>query len=87
MAIPHSDIDTTIFLLQSLMEFVMGMRVKIVGDAIRPEDSCLIMMNHRTRLDWMYFWSCLVRHSQVQNEKIILKHPLKNIPGAGETLW
>lgn len=40
-------------------------------------------MNHRTRLDWMYLWSVLVRQSGVKTEKIILKDPLKYIPGAG----
>lgn len=35
------------------------------------------------RLDWMYLWSVLVRMSGVKTEKIILKAPLKLVPGAG----
>ena len=69
---------------QGLLECVLGMRVVITGDQIQPNEANLIMMNHRTRLDWMYFWSVLVRQSGVKTEKIILKGPLKHIPGAGQ---
>ena len=59
------------------------MKVVITGDEIQPNERNLIIMNHRTRLDWMYFWSVLIRQSGVKTEKIILKSILKKIPGAG----
>ncbi len=59
------------------------MKIVITGDEIRRGERNLLIMNHRTRLDWMYFWSVLVRQSGLKTEKIILKAPLKNIPGAG----
>lgn len=68
-----------------MLEHFLGMKVVISGDEIRPNEANLIMMNHRTRLDWMYFWSVLVRQSGVKTEKIILKTPLKHIPGAGKS--
>lgn len=40
-------------------------------------------MNHRTRLDWMFFWCVLFRDSNIPTEKIVLKEPLKHVPGAG----
>ena len=40
-------------------------------------------MNHRTRLDWLYYWSVILRQGKLENEKIILKSNLKQIPGAG----
>ena len=46
-------------------------------------DKAVIMMNHRTRLDWLYYWSVILRQGKLENEKIILKHGLKHIPGAG----
>ena len=66
------------------MEKLLGIQMVITGDAIRPGERNLIIMNHRTRLDWMYLWSVMVRQSGVKTEKIILKAPLKNIPGAGK---
>ena len=42
-------------------------------------------MNHRTRLDWMFFWAVLMRQSSNNTLKIILKSTLKWIPGPGLT--
>jgi lysocardiolipin and lysophospholipid acyltransferase len=46
-------------------------------------EKAIIIMNHRTRLDWMYYWSVILRQGKLQKEKIILKNELKHIPGAG----
>ena len=54
------------------------------GDMMRANENSVIVMNHRTRLDWMYFWPVLMRQSGVFREKILLKSSLKQIPGAGE---
>ncbi|XP_034051072.1 lysocardiolipin acyltransferase 1 isoform X3 [Thalassophryne amazonica] len=40
-------------------------------------------MNHRTRLDWMFLWCCLLRCSYLRLEKICLKAALKAVPGFG----
>nr|XP_054758207.1 lysocardiolipin acyltransferase 1-like [Lytechinus pictus] len=40
-------------------------------------------MNHRTRLDWLFFIACLLRHTQPSNLKIILKNQLKSSPCLG----
>ncbi|KAG7509629.1 lysocardiolipin acyltransferase 1 [Solea senegalensis] len=40
-------------------------------------------MNHRTCLDWMFLWCCLLRHSYLRLEKICLKAALKAVPGFG----
>ena len=69
--------------LQALLELFLGIKPVITGDEIRPNEANLLMMNHRTRLDWMYLWQLLVRQSGVKTEKIILKSMLKHIPGAG----
>ena len=64
----------------------LGIKIVITGDEIRHGERNLLIMNHRTRLDWMYLWSVLVRQSGVKTEKIILKAPLKFVPGAGMVL-
>lgn len=42
-------------------------------------------MNHRTRLDWFYFWLALWRINPwlMTTLKIALKELLRHIPGAG----
>jgi hypothetical protein len=43
-------------------------------------------MNHRTRLDWLFFWNALWRIEPhlLSSEKISLKGILKYLPGAGD---
>ena len=72
-----------LLLWQALLELVYGVKVVVTGDCMLPGERSVIIMNHRTRLDWMFFWSVLVRQSGVCTEKIILKSTLKGIPGAG----
>ncbi|XP_014669496.1 PREDICTED: lysocardiolipin acyltransferase 1-like [Priapulus caudatus] len=67
----------------SLMEVLAGIKIRISGDMFGQGESNLIIMNHHTRLDWMFLWMCLIRRSEVKQEKIILKSVLKLIPGAG----
>ncbi|XP_072404805.1 lysocardiolipin acyltransferase 1-like [Chiloscyllium punctatum] len=67
----------------ALLEMVLGVRVVITGDGFVPGERSVIIMNHRTRLDWMYMWNCLLRYSYLRMEKICLKSSLKSIPGFG----
>lgn len=69
---------------QSLLELVFGVKVVITGDGFVPGERSVIIMNHRTRLDWMFLWCCLLRYSYLRLEKICLKAVLKAVPGFGE---
>lgn len=57
----------------------------ITGDGFIPGERSVIIMNHRTRLDWMFLWCCLLRYSYLRLEKICLKAVLKGVPGFGES--
>lgn len=60
-----------------------GAKIVITGDVDRFPTKCIILMNHRTRYDWMYYW-CLVDHfSAHQHIKIVLKNSIKRLPGFG----
>ncbi|CAI4223439.1 unnamed protein product [Auanema sp. JU1783] len=67
------------------LEFIFGMTVRVSGDEIDVEEPGLILMNHRTRLDWMYIWSLLYQMNPwlITTNKISLKAQLKKLPGAG----
>ncbi|XP_033281112.1 lysocardiolipin acyltransferase 1 isoform X3 [Orcinus orca] len=62
---------------------MFGVKVIITGDAFVPGERSVIIMNHRTRMDWMFLWNCLMRYSYLRLEKICLKATLKRVPGFG----
>ena len=71
----------------SLLEIVFGVRTCVTGDAIRSEETSLIILNHPTRLDWGFLW-CALLHSSVppaHNAKFVLKDAVKNIPIIGKS--
>lgn len=59
------------------------MKVVVRGDSIDRHEKTVVLLNHRTRLDWMYFFP-VVFHSLILNrQKISLKSMLKWPPGIG----
>ncbi|XP_015991561.1 lysocardiolipin acyltransferase 1 [Rousettus aegyptiacus] len=76
-------VATWLTLPVALLETVFGVKVIITGDAFVPGERSVIIMNHRTRMDWMFLWNCLMRYSYLRLEKICLKASLKSIPGFG----
>jgi lysocardiolipin and lysophospholipid acyltransferase len=70
---------------KGLMEYLFGIKLFVTGDVIDYAQPALIIMNHRTRLDWLFFWNALFRIDPwlMTSEKISLKGILKYLPGAG----
>lgn len=68
-----------------MLFFLFGVKFRVSGDLIKRDKPALIIMNHRTRLDWLFFWNALYKMDPwlLTTEKISLKSELKNIPGAG----
>ncbi|PAA55537.1 hypothetical protein BOX15_Mlig033260g4, partial [Macrostomum lignano] len=67
----------------ALMELFLGLKFRHYGDSIDKRDCAIIIMNHPSRLDWMYIWYLLMRFGCLSTLKIIMKHELKNLPGPG----
>ncbi|TKR61056.1 hypothetical protein L596_028221 [Steinernema carpocapsae] len=69
----------------TFLEYIIGVRFRVTGDLVEVDKPALIIMNHRTRLDWMYLWSALYRMNPwlITTSKISLKEQLKSLPGAG----
>lgn len=76
-------VATWLTLPVALLELVFRAKVVITGDGFIPGERSVIIMNHRTRLDWMFLWNCLLRYSYLRLEKICLKSSLKSVPGFG----
>ncbi|XP_055357616.1 lysocardiolipin acyltransferase 1-like [Paramacrobiotus metropolitanus] len=66
----------------ALLHILCRVDIRIFGDEIDPEKNSLIIMNHRTRLDWLFLWTALYPDA-LPRHKIILKRDLKRAPGTG----
>ena len=66
------------------IELIFGVKLVITGDKVDVSDCPLIIMNHRCRLDYMFYWMVLLRNGRLANEKIIMKNELKYMPALGE---
>ena len=63
---------------------MFGVKIVVTGDKPPKSENSVIIMNHRCRLDWMFFWSFVARYGELKHEKIIMKRELKHIPGPGK---
>ncbi|XP_014289944.1 lysocardiolipin acyltransferase 1 [Halyomorpha halys] len=69
----------------ALMEILFGTEFIVSGDKIRPWEHSILIMNHRTRLDWNFLWGAMYYSTSPPSHrlKFILKSPIKRVPGAG----
>lgn len=67
------------------MEILFGVRTHMSGDKFNPFEGSLVVMNHRTRLDWNFLWAGMFHFCQPHshNLKFVLKAPLMHLPGPG----
>lgn len=54
-------------------ELLYGVRMRFFGELPPRDEPALIMLNHRTELDWMMIWAFLARFGRLEHCKIILK--------------
>ncbi|KAL7631213.1 UNVERIFIED_CONTAM: hypothetical protein RMT77_018481 [Armadillidium vulgare] len=68
-----------------ILELIFGVKFYISGDIIKASESSIILLNHRTRLDWLFFFGALAHRTipPAHNCKIVLKSMVKEIPGLG----
>ena len=69
----------------AVYELLFGVRIKVTGDMskLRNEACSLVLLNHRTRLDWLFILSLQARYASLRRFKISLKYPLRFVPGGG----
>ncbi|XP_045215151.2 lysocardiolipin acyltransferase 1-like [Mercenaria mercenaria] len=68
-----------------IYELIYGVKIVIQGDVRKlSKNRCsLIIMNHRTRLDWLLYFSVQARYGSLRRFKIALKDEIRHVPGAG----
>lgn len=69
-------------------ELFYGVKIVIQGDVrkLNKNRCSLILMNHRTRIDWLFFFSVQIRYGSLRRFKIALKDEIRHVPGAGWTM-
>ncbi|XP_024881027.1 lysocardiolipin acyltransferase 1-like [Temnothorax curvispinosus] len=64
-----------------------GVKIYVSGDHISPNESAVLVMNHRTRVDWNFLWAAMYQACLpsvgCHKLKFILKDPIRHIPGPG----
>uniref|UniRef100_A0A1J3DFG0 1-acylglycerol-3-phosphate O-acyltransferase n=1 Tax=Noccaea caerulescens TaxID=107243 RepID=A0A1J3DFG0_NOCCA len=63
-----------------LFEKINRTKVLFSGDKLPCEERVLLIANHRTEVDWMYFWDLALRKGQIGNIKYVLKSSLMKLP-------
>ncbi|KAG4140301.1 hypothetical protein ERO13_D06G009500v2 [Gossypium hirsutum] len=66
-----------------LFEKVNGTKVVFSGDNVPRKERILIIVNHRTEVDWMYLWDLAMRKGCLGYIKYILKSSLMKLPVLG----
>ncbi|XP_012265630.2 lysocardiolipin acyltransferase 1-like [Athalia rosae] len=66
---------------------MFGVKILVSGDHISPYESAILVMNHRTRVDWNFLWAAMYQACMPEvaahKLKFILKDPIRHIPGPG----
>lgn len=71
------------------LELLYGIKIVVHGDiktCLSSTRPTIITMNHRTRFDWLYLWSLLLRVGSLRRQRITLKWPLKFVPFFGKSI-
>eukprot|EP00731_Ephydatia_muelleri_P027381 Em0019g254a len=66
-----------------ILEYFLGMRVRTFGFDGKFKRKCLFIMNHRTHLDWMFFWAVVERQGDLSGWKAVTKSDMKKYPFVG----
>ncbi|CAF1241940.1 unnamed protein product [Adineta ricciae] len=73
-----------LLMVTCLLEDLLGIKIAVTGDDLTNDKKrSIIILNHRTRLDWMFIWMVHSRFEILEQLKIVLKASLKHIPGPG----
>lgn len=68
-------------MFQALFQWCCNTELHHYGDYVDPDETTIIVMNHRTRLDWNYVWIALYHATQkpIYNVECICKENKQNL--------
>eukprot|EP00245_Coleochaete_scutata_P001988 TRINITY_DN12521_c0_g1_i1.p1 TRINITY_DN12521_c0_g1~~TRINITY_DN12521_c0_g1_i1.p1 ORF type:complete len:394 (+),score=50.34 TRINITY_DN12521_c0_g1_i1:98-1279(+) len=63
-----------------VFEAINGCQVVFTGDQLPLRERALVIVNHRTEVDWMYLWSLAYRKGRIGELRFALKSTVRNVP-------
>ncbi|CAH0476015.1 unnamed protein product [Peronospora belbahrii] len=70
-----------------LLELVGGVRIIVTGDEgeihFQFQDHVLLVCNHRSEVDWIFFWNLALRLGVHDRIRIMMKSVIRYAPGVG----
>ena len=80
----HNEAAVMISLSLSFAEKVLGIKIRTFGFQGHFKKRSVIIMNHVSHFDWLFFWSVVDRHGDFTFWKVITKDMLRQIPIIGK---
>ncbi|TYZ62222.1 hypothetical protein PybrP1_002082 [[Pythium] brassicae (nom. inval.)] len=84
-------------MLAGLLEYVAGVKLVITADPgdesleasdapFKITDQTMVISNHRTEIDWLFFWNLAMRYGTHDRIRVMMKAILRYAPGVGWAL-
>jgi len=68
-------------------ENINGQKIQYTGDYVPHKEFAIMISNHPSECDWLFFWSFSARKHLCSDYKIVLKKELSYFPGAGWAMF
>ncbi|RLN71048.1 hypothetical protein BBJ28_00006946, partial [Nothophytophthora sp. Chile5] len=75
-------------MLAGLLEVLGGVKIVVTTDGesdmvFRPQDHVLLISNHRSEVDWIFFWNVALRLGVHDRIRVMMKAVIRHAPGVG----
>ncbi|KAL7687550.1 putative phospholipid/glycerol acyltransferase [Plasmopara halstedii] len=73
-------------MLSGCLELLGGVKIILTGDEIpqsNPQEHMLLICNHRSEVDWIFFWNLALRYGVHDRIRVMLKSIIRYTPGVG----
>ncbi|KAF4033136.1 Acyltransferase [Phytophthora infestans] len=81
--------DKYFAMLSGYVELVGGVKIIITGDEelqFTPHEHVLLICNHRSEVDWIFFWNLALRLNVHDRIRVMMKSVIRYAPGVGWTM-
>jgi lysocardiolipin and lysophospholipid acyltransferase len=77
-------------MLSGLLELLGGVKLVVTSDEAQlqfePQQHVLLLCNHRSEVDWVFFWNLAIRLGVHDRIRIMMKSIIRYAPGVGWTM-
>merc|ERR1712000_11480 len=69
--------------VSTFLEYVNGTKIIITGDKVPNNEPALLISNHPSEVDWLWFWCIALRKGMAGVTRVLIKKMMLYIPGLG----